>query len=260
MAVALLLPSVLLAAPIRDHSTRPTVTAEKRQVEFRDHFNGTELSERRWRTCYWWSDDGCTIATNNELEWYQPRQVRVFGGAAHLIAERRRIRGYDGKTHRFASGMINTGPGPERSPKFAFTYGRASIRARVPAGAGLWPAFWLLPANRQSEPEIDVMEITSDEPRTVQMHLHYRRGGRELSLGHDWPGLTRGWHTFSIDWRPRKLTWLVDGKRLWSVSGSKVPDQPMYLIANLAVDGDPAPTSSTPFPADYTIDWVKVVR
>lgn len=232
----------------------------RERVLFREDFGGAELDETRWRTCHWWSERGCTIATNHELEWYVPQQVRVHDGAAHLVADRRRIVGADGRRYPFASGMLSTGPGPEGAPRFAFTYGRATIRARVPAGDGLWPAFWLLPADRRSEPEIDVMEVTSDEPDTVQMHLHFRRGDAERARGHDWQGLDPGWHTFAVDWRPGRLTWLVDGKRRWRVDGSMVPSEPMYLIANLAVSRDHPPTPRTPSPAEFAIDWVRVVR
>jgi beta-glucanase (GH16 family) len=258
ISALLLLALAVDGSAFSGNAVEPTAAARTR-IEFQDRFNGTALHEKRWRTCFWWSNHGCTIATNDELEWYQHSQVRVGGGSAHLVAERRRVRG-DGETHRYVSGMINTGPGPERGSKFQFTYGRATMRARVPFGPGMWPAFWLLPANRQSEPEIDVMEVTSDEPRTVDMHFHYRRGGEELSLGEAWTGLTRGWHKFAIDWRPGRLTWFIDGKRRWRVKGAKVPSRPMYLIANLAVDGDPAPTAETDFPADFKIDWIKVTR
>ncbi len=261
LTLVLALGGVGLVGPaLSGEAEEPSPEPRSREVLFMDDFDGSTLSPSRWRTCHWWSDGGCTIATNDELEWYQPRQVQVGDGNAELIAARRKVVGSDGRKYRFASGMISTGPGPEDGPRFAFTYGRATIRARVPSGPGLWPAFWMLPTTRRSEPEIDVMEMTSDEPNTVQMHLHYRAGGKERSLGRDWGPLSPGWHRFSIDWRPGKLVWLVDGRRRWSVSGAKVPSQPMYLIANLAVDGDPSPTRATKFPAKYLIDWVRVTR
>ncbi len=39
-------------------------------------------------------------------------------------------------------------------------YGYVEMRARLPKGKGLWPAFWLLhDANNKNRPEIDVMEM-----------------------------------------------------------------------------------------------------
>jgi beta-glucanase (GH16 family) len=232
----------------------------------REEFAGRRLNRHRWNTCHWWATRGCTIASNHELEWYLPGQLRVRHGIARLVAERRTVHGSDGRVHPFASGMISSGPRPDsHKPKFAFRYGRAEIRMRVPHGRGLWAAFWLLPANRRSKPEIDVMEIVGQRPTVVEMHLHYRgRGGGERERGAKLRqrSLGRGWHRFGIDWRPRRLAWLVDGVVRWRLSGDAVPRRPMYLVANLAVGGDlpGAPGASTRFPSALRIDWVRVWR
>ncbi len=243
-----------------EHPVRPRPA----ELVFYDYFSGHALDGERWRTCHWWARDGCTIESNNELEWYLPEQVRVGGGRLQLVAERRRVRGSNGRVYRYASGMISTGPGPKSAPpKFAFQYGRAAMRARVPRGRGLWSAFWLLPASRESKPEIDVMEVLGHRPRTVEMYLHYRNAeGEARRLGREWTGIEPGWHEFAVDWQPGRLTWLVDGIARWRVSGEAVPDEPMYLMANLAVGGDwPGPPSEdTRFPATLAIDWVKAWR
>lgn len=227
---------------------------------FADEFRGRNLDLGKWRRCHWWATGGCTIATNHELEWYRPGQVRVRDGTLELVAERRETTGADGKRYPFVSGMVSSGPSNERGPRFAFTYGRAAIRARLPRNAGLWPAFWLLPADRRSEPEIDVVEMQSDEPTTATMHLHYRQDGRERSLGDRAHGVGPGWHTFAIDWRPGRLTWLIDGRDRFRVRGDMVPSEPMYLVANLAVSRTPAPTDATPSPAVMQVDWIRVTR
>jgi len=236
------------------------------QLMLREDFDGSQIDRSRWRTCYWWAVRGCTIASNHELQWNRPEQVRVRGGALRLVAQRSRPRGSDGGIHRYVSGMISSGPGRGSSrPKFAFRYGRAEIRARVPTGKGLWSAFWLLPVNRASKPEIDVMEIIGQRPEVVEFHLHWRApNGTAKQRGERWAdgGLRSGWHTFAIDWRPGNLAWLVDGVVRWRVRGAVVPSTPMYLIVNLAVGGQwpGAPGSSTTFPSALLVDSVKVWR
>jgi beta-glucanase (GH16 family) len=236
----------------------------ERRLVLREDFDGRRLDRRRWNTCHWWARGGCTIASNNELEWYLPEQARLRRGRLRLVAERRTVRGSDGRDYPYASGMISSGPRPgRRRAKFAFRYGRAAIRARVPAGRGLWSAFWLLPASRESKPEIDVMEVIGQRPDTVEMHLHWRREDGEVERrGKEWrqPSLRRGWHTFAIDWRPGRLAWLIDGVVRWRVRGRAVPSEPMYLVANLAVGGDwpGPPDATTRFPSALAIDWVKV--
>ena len=243
---------------------RPPAAVEATgRLAFHEEFSGRRLDRRRWNRCHWWARRGCTIASNNELEWYLPRQVRVRGGRVRLVAEQRSVRGSDGETYPYRSGMISSGPPFDSSrPRFSFRYGRAEIRARIPVGRGLWSAFWLLPVTRESKPEIDVMEVLGHRPRTVEMHLHYRDGEEVRQRGHEWRHLSPGWHTFGIDWRPGRLAWLVDGKVRWRVRGEAVPSERMYLVANLAVGGDwpGPPDSATRFPSSFDIDWVKVRR
>jgi beta-glucanase (GH16 family) len=222
---------------------------------FADEFDGPHLAAT-WRTCHWWADRGCTIATNHEREAYQPGQVRLRDGRVELVAERRATRTNEGAQRAFTSGMISTGPGAEGPAGFAFRYGRVRVRARLPRGDGLWPALWLLPASRESEPEIDLVEVYSDAPRTAEMHLHTKVG----SLGEEWRGLDAGWHVFGLNWRKGRLDWLIDGQRRWTVRGRAVPATRMYLIANLAVSRRPRPTADTPSPAGMAIDWVRVWR
>jgi beta-glucanase (GH16 family) len=234
------------------------------KLVFADDFAGSRLSTSHWSTCYWWASHGCTIATNHELEWYLPGQVKVGNRIARLVAERRAVRASNDLVYPFVSGMISSGPTSFSSrPKFAFRYGRVEASMRITAQPGLWPAFWMLPANERELPEIDIMEIHGQAPTVVEMHLHYRgpRGG-EAVLGSTWtqPSLTSGWHTFGIDWSPGRLEWLIDGVVRWEVQGSAVPRQPMYLIANLAVGGDPvgAPPPGTRFPSALEIRRVEL--
>ncbi|MBI5564480.1 MAG: glycoside hydrolase family 16 protein [Chloroflexi bacterium] len=234
---------------------------------FSDEFNGTALNTGRWTTCYWWGKQGCTIATNHELEWYQPDQVLVADGVLRLRAQPRTQTASDGKVYDYTSGVITSGRASydrTQPVKFSFTYGYAEIRAKIPTGKGLWPAFWLLPIDHTSRPEIDVMEIIGDEPQVVHLRLHYLTAdGERGDKGGKWigPDFSAGWHTFAINWQPQALVWYVDGVERWRYTDqATIPAEPMYLLANLAVGGDwpGAPDASTQFPSDYQIDYVRV--
>lgn len=233
---------------------------------FSDDFNGAGLNTQKWQTCYWWDKHGCTIVTNNELEWYQPDNVLLRNGALQLQAQQRRVDASNGNTYAYTSGMITSGRATSntaRPVKFTFTYGYAEIRAKVPRGKGLWPAFWLLPADHSSRPEIDVMEIIGDEPRVVNLRFHYPADGEGGDVGGSWtgPDFSQGWHTFAIDWRPASLVWYVDGVERWRYEDqAHIPSGPMYLLANLAVGGDwpGPPDATTQFPSSYQIDYMRV--
>jgi beta-glucanase (GH16 family) len=248
------------AGPVLVKTADPS-SSTRWHVAFDDEFDGARLATRRWATCYWWATTGCTNLGNHELEWYQPENVQVGGGALRLEARRARVTG-DGKPFSYTSGMVATiGHTDDR---FSFRYGFVETRARVPRGTGFWPAFWMLPTSRDSKPEVDVFEMLGDQPRTMSMHVHWRGpGGNELADGVEWsgPDFTAGWHTFGLDWEPDHLTWYVDGVPRWQVTDpARIPHEPMYLIANLAVGGDNTvpPTASTPFPSTFALDYVRV--
>jgi len=233
-----------------------------------ENFDGGRLDSSVWNTCHWWDDEGCTISSNDELEWYRSDQVSVSNGVLHLVAERQATRGTDGKDYDYRSGMVTTGmkSDSEGEAKLAFTYGKVEARLRVPAGRGLWPAMWMLPASGMSRPEIDILEVIGQEPDVSKMHLHPADRSLE-SAGRDYrlPGqanLAEGWHTIGVDWTRNKLTWLVDGKAVWQITGSTVPSEPMYLVFNLAVGGvyPGPPDAETKFPASFDIDYVRVTK
>ncbi|MCB1336910.1 MAG: glycoside hydrolase family 16 protein, partial [Maritimibacter sp.] len=235
---------------------------------FQDEFNGPELDPARWVTCHWWAEDGCTIATNNELEWYRPENVALRDGALVLTARAGEYRTRSGAVFPYTSGMVSTGQDGYASPvphRFADTHFYAEIRARIPAGRGLWPALWLLPAANTHPPEIDIMEVLGQEPRTLYMTTHYLDAGGEMrNVQHSYTSRAPldDWHVFAVDWQPDRITWYLDGKRRAEVTAPAmaIPQEPMYLVANLAVGGDwpGSPNRSTVFPAEFAIDFVRI--
>ncbi|MBN1426968.1 MAG: glycoside hydrolase family 16 protein [Anaerolineae bacterium] len=237
------------------------------QLLFNDEFEGQSIDRSRWTVCYWWDDEGCTNLGNHELEWYTPNNVLVQNGILRLRAQSQEFETKDGAIYPYTSGMVTTGPARYDEPEklgFAFQTGYAEIRARSPRGDGLWPAFWLLPIDLTSKPEIDVMEFLGSEPNRVEMHIHYLIGpDTAQSSGEDWigPDFSTDWHTFAIDWRSDRVVWLVDGIERWRFTEQAyIPATDMYLLLNLAVGGDwPGPPGpDTVFPCYFDIDYVRV--
>ena len=234
------------------------------QQAFGDDFNGTVLDATKWVTCYWWDYYGCTHGSD-ELQWYLPANVIVSDGTAKLRAQQQTILGSDGKAYDYTSGMISTGSDTNLStpPRFQYQYGYMEIRAKVPSGNGLWPAFWSLPTDQSWPPEIDAMEILGGSPSTNHMSLHYRDSSGALgTAGSDFtgPDFSSDWHTFGVDWEPDAVVWYLDGVELFRYTNAEnIPNKPMYLLANLAVGGwAGSPDASTVFPSDYQIDYVRV--
>jgi beta-glucanase (GH16 family) len=223
---------------------------------FDDEFNGTTLNTARWDTCYPWVDhSNCNLADSNELEVYQSDEA-YLDGAGHLIlrTQKKTVNGFN-----YTSGMVDT------YYSFSFTYGYVEARLKVPAGKGLWPTFWILPANDGPWPvdEIDVMENLGQDPTTAYFTYHWPSGGTTLLSQYHYtgPDFSADWHIFAVDWEPDAIIWYVDGvERARYTDASNITSKPMFVIVNLAVGGDwpGSPDDTTPFPNYYQVDYVRV--
>lgn len=241
--------------------------ADNMQLVFSDEFDQAELDRDKWVDCYWWDIEGCTNAGNSELEWYLPENVRIHRGSLILETRKEMITNHNRELFPYSSGMVTTGrevSDTEEPPKFSFQYGYVEVKAKFPAGKGLWPAIWLLPITHESRPEIDIFELLGDETQLARLHLHYIDSEQERqSVGHKQfvPDLTDGWQTIGLNWQADKIVWYLNGQPIWEVTDPEaISQEPMYLILNLAVGGDypGSPDHSTQFPAQVEIDYVRI--
>jgi beta-glucanase (GH16 family) len=232
------------------------------QLIFDDEFNGNSLDLKKWYRCYPYADEnvGCTNGPPLELEWYFKNNVTVSGGLLHLTAKKQPMHGYP-----YTSGFVVTGGTPTKPPGFSFQYGYMETRAKFPPGKGMWPAFWLLPADRTWPPEIDAMEWQGGMPlidyATIhwgkQVHGHHPSDGTAFNTNVD---LSAGFHTYGLDWQANSVTWYFDGKVVKTFTKTAdIPHQPMYILLDLAVGGWISfPDKNTHFPADMQVDYVRV--
>lgn len=222
---------------------------------FRDEFDGGSL-DPVWRTAQYWDGDH-TVVGQGELQVYDATGVWVADGMLRLTARRENKHGMS-----YVSGLVQTGGDDDVSgePRFNFRFGYMEVRAKLPAGQGLWPAVWMMPASyNDANGEIDVLEMIGSEPTNANFALH-RNGRREVE---DWlgPNLTRTFHTIGVDWQPTYVAWYVDGvERARVTDPALICPEAMYPILNVAVGGDwaGAPDDSTPFPATMEVDYVRV--
>ena len=198
---------------------------------------------------------------NNEEQAYvdSEENIKVEDGKLVITPVKK-----DDPSAKYTSGRVNT------QDKHTFTYGYFECRAKVPAGHGFLPAFWMMP-NQESLygqwprcGEIDIMEVVGDETDVAYGTIHYgypqkSSQGKHKATGKDY---AEDFHTYGIDWEPGKLTWYIDGVKYYEesdwytgidgqepVSYPAPFDQPFYLILNLAVGG------TWPGEVDETIDF-----
>jgi hypothetical protein len=156
----------------------------------------------------------------------------------------------------YVSGAINSYP-------FSQTYGYLELRGRLPAGRGLWPAFWLMPVDMSWPPEIDVMEVLGQEPTRIFTTVHSKRfaSGTQIGFGTRTLDLSADDHLFGVDWGPERIRFYVDRRLVFSQPTPEDCRKPFYIIANLAVGGPTswphAPDETTPFPAHFRIASIR---
>lgn len=258
-------PSVRSAAePFLVEPVRIGDSDDSWRLVFSDEFDQSdgELAEW-WSTCHWWQiDGGCTIASNDERQWYQPDAVSVEDGVLVLEATAEPQLSPDGVRLPLTSGMVSTGPSRDgEQPGFAFTYGIAEARVRLPEAAGTWPAVWMLPADQESLPEIDLLEWYGERPDLVTSHVHAEVDGERRSQRVEVPiddGRGR-WHVVTVRWEPGVVEFFLDGERTGIVDDAElVPDEPMYLVLNLAMGGVAGEVDLDALPDRFLVDDVRV--
>ncbi|MDF8334980.1 family 16 glycosylhydrolase [Novosphingobium cyanobacteriorum] len=158
-----------------------------------------------------------------------------------------KIYGYD-----YTSGNIDS------IGSFHQTYGYFEARVKLAAGQGLHDAFWLLPMDGTWPPELDIVEQRGKDPTHVIGGVH---SGEMSTAGlFTIPTATTEFHTYGLDWEPDFLTWYIDGVPVRTLPTPAGLDKPMYMLLNLG-GGSPwagDPDSTTPFPAQMQIDYVRV--
>jgi beta-glucanase (GH16 family) len=216
----------------------------------------------------WSFDVGGSGWGNGELEYSTARPENVaLDGAGHL-AITARAEGYMGKS--YTSGRINT------LAHFTRAYGRFEARMQLPAGQGMWPAFWLLGGNVSTVGwpacgEIDIIENKGQEPNTVHGTVHGPgySGGNGISAMRVVSGapLSAGFHTYAVEWFANLIVFSVDGNSYFTMTPQQLPantqwvfDHPYGIILDLAVGGAYVgdPDGTTKFPQTLLVDYVRV--
>jgi beta-glucanase (GH16 family) len=161
----------------------------------------------------------------------------------------------------------------------SWTYGRMEIRAKLPLGRGVWPAFWTLGDNINSIGwpkcgEIDVMEFVGSTPRQVHggVHFYDHKLGKKSQLvplkeEKLFTSSPDEFHTYGIEWDEKEIRFFFDGRQWKTFNTSLAGDtynpfaKPHFIIINLAMGGTWAGTPDDDiYPVDYIIDYVRIYQ
>lgn len=247
--------------------------AQRFELVWQDEFDGPSLNTDTWIASF-------STAYNNELQFYTNRSqnLQIRDGVLNIIGLRERY-----QTRDWTSARIRT------QGRMDFRYGKVEMRARLPEGKGLWPAFWMLPSDNTYGPwpysgEIDILENRGHQMDRFQTTVHYsarahpgsgnaladrRYIEKETVLSAD---SLNAWHTYGLSWEEDRLTWFFDGQEVFTIPRTQIEasagiypfDQDFHLILNLAIGGnylgDAQPDASTPDTSRFEIDYVRLYQ
>lgn len=264
------------AQPIGEIASKPAWT----QV-WSDEFNGAagmRIDSTKWS---YETADGCKQGIcgwgNNEKEYYTnaSENIALNGQGQLTIVARRAPAGlscYYGPC-RYTSARVTT------RGRMSFQPGRVEARIQLPAGQGLWSAFWMLghgyPATSwPSSGELDIMEHKGSELARTSSAVHGPGySGTHTPFVHKHTlasgSLADGFHIFAVEWDSLHVRFFVDDSAHYELTrgalerhGRSILAQPFNVLLNLAVGGqfDGDPKSDAIFPAAMLVDYVRVYR
>lgn len=217
---------------------------------------------------------------NNEVQHYTNRLENSFldNGNLNIIAKKETFTDQN-VTKQYTSARLNS--------KFAFTYGRVDIRAKVPNGQGTWPALWLLGKNINEDGgffdsnfgttnwpacgEIDIMEhgIFPNQPINyigAAIHTTSSSGNTINKGGIQASDIAQNYHIYSMNWSPNQITFLLDGVAFYTYNptvknATTWPfDADQYLLFNIAMGGFAGTIPANFNQTSMIIDYVRVYQ
>lgn len=252
----------------------PTKWVQVWSDEF-DGAAGARIDPSKWR---YEIADGCAEGIcgwgNNEKEYYTdaPENVALNGeGQLAIVARRAPV----GPTCYYGPCLYTSGKITTRDKMLAAP-GRVEARIKLPAGQGLWSAFWMLGHDYPTTPwplcgELDIMENKGSQPTTTSSALHGPGYSGATPFAHAQPladgTVSSDFHTYAVEWDALHVAFFVDGFVHYVITrpeverwGQSVLDQQFFVILNLAVGGqfDGDPQSDAIFPATMLVDYVRV--
>jgi len=217
----------------------------------------------------WYYDIGGSGWGNNELQYYtnSTDNAVVAGGVLKITARNEAMGGMNYTSARLLSKNLGD-----------FLYGRAEIRAKLPAGRGTWPAIWMLPTDWvygewPKSGEIDIMEHVGYDPNVVHFSVHTQAYNHTINTQKTStktiPTAMTEFHNYRVDWTPYAVRGYFDDALVFTFTNDGKGaatwpfDKRFHLILNLAVGGNwggAQGVDNAAFPASMEVDYVRLYK
>ena len=205
------------------------------------------------------------------IQHYTDRESNAFmkGGNLHLVAKKETFED-QGEVKEYTSARLNS--------KFAFTYGRIEVRAKLPKGKGTWPAIWMLNTNIDEKGaywetlgygttvwpscgEIDILEHWGKNQDYISSAVHnassYGYNVKNVG-GQKVVNVSDEFHIYTLEWSEKEMIFAIDGKEHFRYNPSIKNadtwpyDTDYYFLFNIAIEPDIDPKFiESPMIVDY---------
>ena len=217
---------------------------------------------------------------NGEQQHYTNRIQNSFveNGFLNIVAINESFTD-QGETKNYTSARLNS--------KFAFTYGRIDVRAKLPFGDGTWPAIWMLGKNINEDGaywdnqgfgttswpacgEIDVMEHGLGPTNHVSSAIHAPCEGCFGNTMHYQAyvlnDVANDFHVYSVNWSPNQITFLIDDVGFYTYNPAVKDNstwpfyEDQYVLLNIAMGGIAGPIDANFNQSSMIIDYVRIFQ
>ncbi len=232
--------------PMSDTVFKPIDLGYK--LVWEDEFLGSELDQTKWKV---------RGIGKRALGYVSADAVKVADGALKLYALKQ------------GDSMLISAVGTQDlyMPKFGYY----ECRAQLQSSPGVWGAFWLQ-SPKLSEgdnpklhgAEIDIMEFFKKLGTDIASHnVHWGPYGTGQHTTHGMQsylkGLSKGFHTFGLEWTPEKYVFYIDGLKFYEVTEG-VSGIEEYIILSMELPNIKKEMRRTKFPDVFTVDYVRVYQ
>jgi beta-glucanase (GH16 family) len=165
---------------------------------------------------------------------------------------------------RWESGLLSAAD--KQSRGFLQSGGYFEMRAKLPGGRGVWPAFWLGSNAQRGEatPEIDVIEYYGQFPMSYLATTHVWRDNKAIGGYHSKVyipehSLENEFHTYGVSIDAENVIFYLDRREVARQRSRPEYLRPVYPMVNLAAGGG-WKIDGMPDPSVMYVDYIRVYR
>ena len=218
------------------------------QLVWEDEFLGNQLDHTKWAV---------RGVGRRAIAYVSAEAVKVENGVLKLAALKR------------GDSILISAVGTQGL--FMPKYGFYECRAQLQQSPGVWGAFWLQSPKlsegddpRVNGAEIDIMEFFKKLGLDIVSHnVHWGPygSGQHTTRGMQsyLKDVSKGFHTFGLEWTPEKYSFYIDGLKFYEVS-SGVSQIEEYLILSMEIPNNLDEIKKTVFPDEFIVDYVRVYQ